>query len=145
MNDGYPVLLQLTDKNVTIIGGGKIATRKARGLLMTGANITVVAPSFTEELQQMAVYRIQEKYQSTHIKTAFLIFCCTNDPAVNTQVTKDIATHQLINDCTDKSRSDFFNMATFHQEDHLIAISTNGENPACTTEILQNLKQSADI
>lgn len=141
----YPVLLRLTDKNVTIIGGGKIATRKARGLLTTGANITVIAPIFTEELQQMPVRRIQENYRAAHLNEAFLIFCCTNDPAVNTQIIQDAAPHQLINDCTDKSRSDFFNMATLQQDDHLIAISTNGNNPTRAKEILQKIRQGADI
>ncbi|EUJ31500.1 precorrin-2 dehydrogenase/sirohydrochlorin ferrochelatase family protein [Listeria cornellensis] len=137
----YPVLLQLTDKNVTIIGGGKIATRKARGLLTTGANITVIAPTFTEELQQMPIHRIPENYQAAHLNGAFLIFCCTNDPAVNTQITQDATAHQLINDCTDKSRSDFFNMATLQQEDHLIAISTSGDNPTRAKEILQKIRK----
>ncbi|MBA3926824.1 precorrin-2 dehydrogenase/sirohydrochlorin ferrochelatase family protein [Listeria rustica] len=140
----YPVLLQLTDKNVTIIGGGKIATRKARGLLTTGANITVVAPTFTEELHQMSVHRIQANYQAQHLSKAFLIFCCTNDSQVNAQIIQDASPQQLINDCTDKSRSDFFNMATLQQEDHLIAISTNGNNPTRAKEILQKIRQSAD-
>lgn len=144
-NIGYPVLLQLTNKNATIIGGGKIATRKARALLATGAIITAIAPTFTEELQQMPIQRIQEKYQSSHIKTALLIFCCTNDPAVNAQIIKDAAPHQLINDCTDKSRSDFFNMATLQREDHLIAISTNGASPTKSKEILQKMKRSAEL
>ncbi|AQY49828.1 hypothetical protein PWEIH_04531 [Listeria weihenstephanensis FSL R9-0317] len=144
-NVGYPVLLQLTNKKVAIIGGGKIATKKAHNLLPTGATITVIAPTFTEELQQMPVQRITGNYEASHIKDALLIFCCTNDPKVNAQITHDALPHQLVNDCTDKSRSDFFNMATVQKEDHLIAISTHGSNPTRSKEIRRIIERSADF
>ncbi|MBC1475281.1 bifunctional precorrin-2 dehydrogenase/sirohydrochlorin ferrochelatase [Listeria grandensis] len=142
---GYPILLQLADKNVAIIGGGKIATRKAQGLLPTGANITVIAPTFTKALQEMPITRIQENYHAAHIKDAFLIFCCTDDPEINTRVTTDATATQLVNDCSNKTRSDFFNMATIRKTDHLIAISTDGTDPARSKNIRTKIEQNTEF
>ncbi|MBC1307779.1 precorrin-2 dehydrogenase/sirohydrochlorin ferrochelatase family protein [Listeria booriae] len=145
MNSGYPVSLQLTGKNITIIGGGKIANRKAQGLLNTGANITIVAPTCTPELAQMPITRIQSEYKPEHIQDAFLIFCCTDNQETNEQITKDAAPHQLINDCSTKERSNFYNMATIQKPDYLLAISTNGNDPTKTKAIREKIEQSTEF
>ena len=43
----YPISLNLTGKSVVMIGGGKIAERKIKALLGTGAHIKVVSPELT--------------------------------------------------------------------------------------------------
>ena len=48
-----PVCLQVRNSPVVLVGGGTIATRKARLLLRAGANLNVVAPEITDELQQL--------------------------------------------------------------------------------------------
>ena len=48
MRHAYPLLLDVTDRPVVIIGGGGVASRKAEGLLEAGATrIRMVAPSFS--------------------------------------------------------------------------------------------------
>ncbi|WP_368315439.1 NAD(P)-dependent oxidoreductase, partial [Listeria monocytogenes] len=38
----YPIMLDSTGKRVVIIGGGKEALRKVKGMLHTGADILIV-------------------------------------------------------------------------------------------------------
>src|SRR5258708_5551419 len=42
----YPIFLDLKDRPVLVVGAGKVALRKTRGLLEAGARITVVAPEW---------------------------------------------------------------------------------------------------
>src|SRR5438874_11292581 len=44
----YPLMLDLRDRLVVIVGGGAVAARKARGLLDAGATrVRVISPTFT--------------------------------------------------------------------------------------------------
>ena len=41
----YPAVLNLNSKRCAVIGGGKVALRKVRTLLASGAQVTVTAPA----------------------------------------------------------------------------------------------------
>ena len=47
---GYPVVLNLTGRRCIIVGGGRVAERKAKRLIESGAAVTVIAPEATENL-----------------------------------------------------------------------------------------------
>src|ERR1700755_1766093 len=51
--DYLPVFLQLRDRPVLVVGGGRVAARKVDRLRRTGARITVVAPSLVGELREL--------------------------------------------------------------------------------------------
>ena len=44
MSKFYPIHLDVTGKKCVIIGGGKVAYRKACGLKESGADVVVVSP-----------------------------------------------------------------------------------------------------
>lgn len=50
----YPIMIDLEKVNILIVGGGKIASRKARSLLRYGASIKVISPKFSLELLELA-------------------------------------------------------------------------------------------
>lgn len=47
--DYFPIFCQLAQKPCLVVGGGEIAERKARLLIDAGAQLTVVALSFTPQ------------------------------------------------------------------------------------------------
>ena len=49
----FSIELNLEGKNVLVVGGGRIALRKVKTLLPTGARITVVAPQFDPEFKSL--------------------------------------------------------------------------------------------
>ena len=50
----YPAYLDLTGKRCVVIGAGVIAERKVLQLLASEANVTLVSPTATDELQRLA-------------------------------------------------------------------------------------------
>lgn len=127
----YPVMLNLKEKQVVIIGGGNIAARKIEKLKGTGCYITVVAPHIAEVISNdPAVELIQASYDKKYIADAQLIFACTDNKVVNQQVVNDATKWQWVNDCSQQQNSDFFNMATVVKEDIVISISTTGKQPS---------------
>ena len=51
---GYPILLHLQDKQVAVIGGGRVAERKTARLLAAGARVLLISPTLTDELDALA-------------------------------------------------------------------------------------------
>lgn len=87
---GYPLLLDLTGRQVLLVGAGAVATRRAARLLETGAVLVVVAPLVSAELAALAgaagaqVHR--RPYQHGDLDGAWLVVCATDDPATNETV-----------------------------------------------------------
>lgn len=136
MTTHYPIYLSLNQRDVLVVGGGKIATRKILGLLDTGANLMVVAPKISVEISQLSTVNCyQRPYHKEDVEGKFMVFICTNQPEVNQLVRADCQEGQLVNDCTDKAYSDFYNMAVVETEELLLAISSKGLNPTRAKKI----------
>src|SRR3954467_4702123 len=77
MRFAYPLMLDVTDRPVVIVGGGAVAVRKARGLLNAGATrVTIVASEFHADLPS-GVHRMAERYEPRHLEGAELVFAAT--------------------------------------------------------------------
>lgn len=85
----YPVLLDLSNCSVVIIGGGAVAARKAASLIEAGAaHIRVISPDFHADLPP-SVERILAHYTPDHLQGARLAFAATNSSEVNSAVVRD--------------------------------------------------------
>ncbi|MFO3701948.1 NAD(P)-dependent oxidoreductase [Staphylococcus felis] len=128
----YPVQLNLNQKHVTIIGGGKIAWRKFKKLKDEGCTIDIVSPTFlklfTDSAWPSHIRFIQKRYESNDIEGADLIIIATNDREVNDQVRSDAQIHQWVNHTGDRSQSDFFNMKTVTYDHVTFHLSSNGQS-----------------
>ncbi|OJG74085.1 siroheme synthase domain-containing protein [Enterococcus quebecensis] len=128
-------MLELTEKKIVIIGGGKIALRKTLGILKANGQVTLVAPTFLDEFYELKnINLITATYTAEYIQEAHLIFACTDSQAINQQIVKEASEHQWVNDCSKKENSDFYNMSTIERQDYLIALSSYGKDPASVKE-----------
>ncbi|WP_430598064.1 precorrin-2 dehydrogenase/sirohydrochlorin ferrochelatase family protein [Enterococcus sp. AZ177] len=136
----YPIMLELTGKKIVIIGGGQIALRKTKRILNANGKVTLVAPEFLDAFYELEnVMIITATYTAEQIKEAHLIFACTDSKAVNHQIVNDASEHQWVNDCSQKENSDFYNMSTIEQEEHMIALSSYGKDPESTKNLRKAL------
>ncbi|WP_284036823.1 NAD(P)-binding protein [Neobacillus sp. 114] len=148
MNGYYPIMLKLEGKKVVVAGGGKVAERKVKGLLETGAAITVISPESTPVIQHLAhegkITWKQKSFAKLDIQEAFLIIAATNDPHTNNLVKEEAAAHQLVSIADNPEESDF------HLPSHLkrgrlsIAVSTGGASPILAKQIRKQLEQQFD-
>ena len=86
MEPGYPLLLDLHDRDVLVVGGGQVATRRATGLLAAGARVTVVAPAVTDELAALPVRHHARPFAAADLDSTWLAVACTDDAGVNSTV-----------------------------------------------------------
>ena len=85
----YPIMLDVTDRLVVIVGGGAVAVRKAQGVIRAGGTrVRCVAPNLAEALPP-EVEKVGECYEMRHLSGAFMAFAATDDPSVNEAVVRD--------------------------------------------------------
>lgn len=139
----YPMVLDVTDRLVVIIGGGDVAARKVRGLLSAGATrVKVVSPTFCEAMPP-GVERVVAAYESKHLSGAQLVFAATDDGAVNGRIVREA--HELgllVNraDADDDEPGDFSTPALLRQGQLLVAVSAGG-SPALAVNVRDSLRE----
>jgi precorrin-2 dehydrogenase/sirohydrochlorin ferrochelatase len=140
----YPILIDLKQMLILVVGGGRIATRKIQSIVAAGGKPTVIAPKITSELadlfQKKQIVWHQRAFQAGDTAPFQLVFICTNQKSVNQSIAAEIKPHQLLNDTTNQERSNFFNMAYIQNPDYGVAITTYGTNPHKSAEIKASLQ-----
>ncbi|HET9895543.1 MAG TPA: uroporphyrinogen-III C-methyltransferase [Streptosporangiaceae bacterium] len=83
---GYPIELDMTGKQAVVVGGGRVALRRARALVDAGALVTVIAPDVLPELAALDVSIEHRRYRDGDLDGAWLVHAATSDAQVNAAV-----------------------------------------------------------
>jgi len=142
----YPIFLELGGRRVVLVGGGAVATRKARVLLEAGARLVVVADRADDVLTTLCTQHgaelIRAKYAKQYIGEAVLVVAATDDDNVNRQVYADCQTLSILcNVVDDPPHCDFFVPAVVKRGDLQIAIGTEGNCPAYAGHLRKKLER----
>ena len=140
----YPVMINIREKKVVVVGGGKVAARKIKTLLAEQAAVTVVSPILHADIPQAEIQWLARPYQTGDLEGAKLVFACTDQAEVNSQIMQDAAPSQLVNNTGDKTFSDFYNVAIARKKDVSVMISTNGLSPSRSKEIRKKIEAILD-
>lgn len=154
----YPIFLDLRGRHCTVVGGGRVAERKVKGLLRAGAVVQVISPVVTPRLALLAArkkiqltrrsYRssdlaktVSATHESPRVGRPMLVFAATGDPKVQRVVRKDARKiGALVNAADDAGECDFIVPASFAQGDLLVAIATSGSSPALARRLRRQLQ-----
>ena len=158
----FSIELNLEGRNVLVVGGGRIALRKGKTLLPTGARITVVAPQFDPEFKSLdslttpdsrmtgsaqkdsltSVTLIKRAYEPLDLRCVFMVFICTDQPTVNAQVSNDAhARRILVNNACDYLDGDFIVPARMDFGQNIaVTVSTQGRAPSLAKKLKQKIQ-----
>lgn len=127
----FPVHLVIAGKRCLVVGGGRIAARKARELLSAGATVVVIAPEIGDELDLLPIVRVRRRYQPGDVDGYWLAIAATNDAEVNRAVHRDgEASHVWVNSVDDPQNCSFITPAIARRGPITVSISTGGRSPA---------------
>jgi siroheme synthase-like protein len=145
---GVPILLEASALRVLVVGGGAVATRKARAFAEAGAQVRVVAPAIAEEIRALAptgrVSLVERAYRSDDVADAQLVIAATDDRAANAQVAADArAAHRLVNVTDLPAEGSFATMAT-HRSGALVIGVTAGGVPGAAARIRDVIAERFD-
>ena len=86
----FPMFIDLSDKNIVVVGGGNIATRRVKTLLSFTRNIRVIAPKVTMEMMELGkagyVELITRPVKRTDFAMAYMVIAATNDRKLNDEI-----------------------------------------------------------
>ena len=141
----FSIELNLEGRNVLVVGGGRIALRKVKTLLPTGARITVVAPQFDPEFESLdknTVLLKNRPYEPLDLRGVFMVFICTDQPAVNAQVSNDARARRiLVNNACDYLDGDFIVPARMDFGKNIaVTVSTQGRTPSLAKKLKQKIQ-----
>jgi precorrin-2 dehydrogenase/sirohydrochlorin ferrochelatase len=141
----YPLLVDLTGRRCLVIGGGRVAERKAVRLLECGALVEVIAPTVTPHLDALAGEgRIRCRCRPAtpdDVPGAFLVFVATDDPAVNRVLAQSAQqSGALVNVADDPDACTFIVPSVFRRGDLTVAVSTAGGSPALAKRLRERLE-----
>lgn len=145
-NKFFPVSIDLNNKNVLVIGAGKIALRKIATLLNYNCNITVITKEILEEKfleleknNKIKIFKNQE-FEEKFLENIFLVVVATDNEVLNKNISQlCMSKNILVNNVTSKDDMNVRFMSIYEKDDIQIAISANG-NPKKTVEIKNKIK-----
>lgn len=144
----FSIELNLEGRNVLVVGGGRIALRKVKTLIPTGAHITVVAPQIDPEFETLktdepsSITLKQRPYEPLDLRCVFMVFICTDQPAVNAQVSNDARARRiLVNNACDYLDGDFIVPARMDFGENIaVTVSTQGRAPSLAKKLKQKIQ-----
>lgn len=138
----YPVFLDMQGRQAVIIGGGKVAERKALVLIRAGACVTVVSPVLSAGLERLKekelISHIPRTYRKGDISRAFVAIAATDSPEVNSRISKDAA--GLVNVVDVPPLCNFIAPSVVQRGPLTFAISTGGASPAFSKTVRQEIE-----
>jgi uroporphyrin-III C-methyltransferase/precorrin-2 dehydrogenase/sirohydrochlorin ferrochelatase len=133
-----PLTLRVAGRRVVVVGGGHVATRRARALLDAGADLTVVSPTVTAALAELAERGVlrweQRAYQDGDLDGAWLVQTATADAETDDRVAADAEARQVW--CLkggDPDRATAWAPAVARVDDVVVAVSGGGDAGRATS------------
>ena len=144
----YPIMLNIEDKAVVVVGGGLIAYRKMVGLLQAGAYVTVISPVIHTKVEQLVFEnKSLGKINCSNrddLDSALIVIAATNSEMVNTFVASSAGKHQLVNVVDNPQLSTFHVPAKLTRGDLTISVATGGASPTLSKSIRDELAEIYD-
>jgi uroporphyrin-III C-methyltransferase / precorrin-2 dehydrogenase / sirohydrochlorin ferrochelatase len=124
----YPLMLDLTGRRAVVVGGGRVALRRAQALLAAGAQVHVIAPQVDPALAGLPITVSRRRYRDGDLAGAWLVHAATGDPAVNGAVAAEAERLRLW--CVradDAARSRAWTPAVTRHGDITVAVTAGGD------------------
>lgn len=140
-----PVGLKIAGRRIVFAGAGAVAQRKLQRVLNSGADIVVIAPHATPDIQKFAeqgdIAWLQRTATLEDFANAFLVFIATNDAEQNRALSDAArAAGALVNQADDANRCDFVLPAVAYM--NTLKIGIFSESPALSKWVRRYLERT---
>lgn len=137
-----PISLNITGKDILIIGGGNVAFQKIKLLLPFTDRISVVAREICDDIVNLNLKKLTWKeYEPSDLDGFFLVYAATNILELNKQVFEAArASNILVNVVDNVPYCDFVSPAIYKSGSMTVAVGSNAENVKASIELRNRIK-----
>ena len=133
--------MNLAGRRCVVVGGGEVASRKARKLSLAGAEVVVISPEVRPELAGGGFEVRERPYRAGDLEGARLAFTATDSREVNAAVAREARERGIPVNVADRpSEGDFALPSTLRRGGLQVAVSTGGASPALAKRIRGELE-----
>jgi siroheme synthase-like protein len=127
----FPLIVDLRNRRVVVIGAGRVSAQKVSQLLAAGARITVITEEVLVPVSSEIESLVLRPYEYGDLDGAFLAVSATGNKEVDDRIVTEAGERNiLLNVVDDAARSNFFFTAVHRDGDVVVSVSTEGASPA---------------
>jgi siroheme synthase-like protein len=127
----FPLVVDLRNRRVVVIGAGRVSAQKVSQLLAAGARITVITEEVLVPVSSEIESLVLRPYEYGDLDGAFLAVSATGNKEVDDRIVTEAGERNiLLNVVDDAARSNFFFTAVHRDGDVVVSVSTEGASPA---------------
>jgi uroporphyrin-III C-methyltransferase/precorrin-2 dehydrogenase/sirohydrochlorin ferrochelatase len=142
---GFPLLLDLTDRRVVVVGGGQVASRRVRALLDAAADVTVIAPDIAAELETSEATLVRRRFEPGDLDGCWLALACTDSAAVNEAVAAAAAARRIFCVRSDAAAGGSARTPAVLRRDGLTVAVTGGDDPLRAVALRDAISVALDL
>ena len=137
----FPFFMDIEGKNCLIVGGGKVALRKAEKLLPYGPVIHLVSPVFAEEFYAMPALRLNVgEFQPDMLENMSFVIAATGNSSLNHKISALCRARNIpVNVVDDKDACSFIFPALVKRGALSVGISTGGASPSAAIYLKERI------
>ncbi len=144
----FPLFIDLENRPCLIVGGGRVALRKAEKLLPYGARVTAVAPAFAPGWGELPghIALLRRAFRAGDLDGQTLVIAAMDDPARNAEVAARCKEARVpVNVVDDPARCTFLFPALVRRGALSIGISTGGASPAAAAYVRERIAAALPV
>lgn len=143
--DFFPAFLRLQEKPCLLVGGGEVATRKARLLVNAGARLTVVASDISGALVDVCsnadVSYHQREFHEDDVRNHWLVVAATDDEQSQKSVSDAATRAGIFCNCVDNiDACSYITPAIVDRGALVVAVTSSGKAPVLARSIRQRIE-----
>ena len=137
-----PISINVTNKKILLVGGGKVATHKGTIMARIVSDVTVISPDFTDEILLLPFTFIEKQYEKKDLEGFFLVYVCTGNHSLNSQIKADAQELGILTSvCDAPLLCDFVSPAVHREGNVTISVGSNAQNVYQSVSIRNQITQ----
>ncbi|HHV41752.1 MAG TPA: bifunctional precorrin-2 dehydrogenase/sirohydrochlorin ferrochelatase [Clostridiaceae bacterium] len=148
----FPLYIPCQGKLFLIVGGGKIALRRLRVLARFSFRIKLVATIISPEIKALAanskyenIELCERPFRPSDLEGVNYVLAATSDHDLQTEIAKLCHDREIpCSVASDKKLCSFYFPGLILKDDFVVSVSSQGQSPAATKELLLYLRQALE-